>query len=338
MSGETSLESPYEGIEWERVEQIKGQFHTHTNRPKDSDGHSGSEDAHDIVDFYADAGFGAVTVGDHEPRGPPPLTWPWTALSSIEPTWEDRYPVGTHASAESGETTVDVVAVRGLELGRGGDPEDMVSLYSDLATSPSDENVPTLRAVADRDGIAWLAHPSRYGTADDWGERWWREALTTVDACLGFEIYNPGYDVADSVGIWDAALSDLLPERQVWAFAGDDLHAIDAGYPRAWQSILVEELTPSAVRSALESGATFAQIVTDGEEGSPPGIESIAVDHAEGVITIAATGDEEITWISDGSVVASGPTLAVEESHRPYLRAVVANDAGETSTQPITVR
>ena len=335
MTEPLTIASPYAGIDWRSTSRAKAQFHTHTNRPKDEDGHSGSEDAHDIVDFYAGNDFGVLTLGDHESRGPPPLTWPWTALTDIEPSWENRYPVGQHDEAGPSDTTVELIAIKGLELGRSGDPEDMVSLFSNLATSPSDDNLPTLQAVEERGGIAWLAHPSRYGTADEWGDRWWREALRSVEACLGFEIYNPGYDVDESVGIWDVALADLHPERQIWAFAGDDLHVIRDSYPRAWQTVLLEERTQSGVRTALEAGRTFASIVTDSDaDGEPPRIDAVIV--ANDTVRLETEADR-IEWISNGTVVGTGPELAVEGSHVPYVRATVTNAAGRTSIQPITV-
>ncbi len=333
-----TLKNPYETVDWTKTQQIRGQFHTHTNRPKDSDGHSGSHDAHEIVDFYETAGFGALTLGDHESRGPPPLTWPWTELTAIESTWENRIPIGSHTVAGPDDVTVDMVAVPGLELGRVRDPEDMVSLFSHLATSPSDDNVETLATVAERGGIAWLSHPSAYGTAEEWGERWWREAFTSIDACLGMEIFNPGYNADESVAIWDAALTDLLPERSVWGFAGDDLHTIGDAYPQAWQAIVVEEHAAKDVRMALEEGWTFPQHRIGADDGDdPPEIRKIEVDHETAVVHLDAAEVDEIVWISNGSVVGEGNAFEITPTHNPYVRGVVRNGAGETCTQPIAI-
>lgn len=69
-------------------------------------------------------------------------------------------------------------------------------------------------------------------------------------------------------------------------------------------------------------------------DGEPPRIDAVTVaNHVVGLETDA----DRIEWISNGSVVGTGPELAVGESNVPYVRATVTNTAGRTSIQPITV-
>ncbi len=291
--------NPYEGVDWQRTERHKANLHTHTTQ---SDGWMSPEV---VIDQYRQRGYTVLALTDHNR-----CTFPWQKFG------RDPADLG-------------MVAIAGNELSRHHHTGAWFVQYE----TPSSDLKANLAEVGDLGGLAVLYHPGRY----EFEAEWYVDLLRKYAHLIGMEVYNQGDRYPKDRQLWDAVLTELMPERPVWGFSNDDMHVL-LHLGRNWQVLLLPELTEQAVREAIVEGRFyFCRVTRDGEEA--PEIKAISTDAETGHIAIEATGADEIIWISRGEQVHSGPVFDPRQAPNAagYVRARLIGPNGSTYTQPFSL-
>ena len=331
--------NPYAHVDWDTYDHHRAALHVHTLQ---SDGYHMVDE---VVRAYHGAGFTILSITDHdnnapnlrvemgevpeEEASPYPLdpkpdgfphqpTWPWTDYGGPDP-------------AELG-----MVGIEGNELSLQHHANSYFNDYGAPATELSDEEqLRELRGVQERDGLMiwnhphWPARPPRQPVA------WYQNHFEQFDHLIGMEITNCGEaEEPYTEGLWDQLLARLMPERPVWGFGNDDMHALNNAR-ETYTVFPLGELTIEAVRDAMEQGqfyfhkANRTWDVREGEEAMSrfPVIERIAVDNEAGTITIEASNYDIIRWISAPESLE--PVADITESNAPHPLGRVVHE-GET--------
>ncbi len=346
----TPFINPYADVNWETYGRHKANLHTHTlqhrvredgaivfvngliqapdetilqkvqkghdrqNRHPDVDAAQGRRGGSDgsltptaKIDAYQSRGYTILALTDHDM-----VTWPWQDYGRDS-------------------TALGMLAVQGCEPSRH---HHMGSYFNDYNGSAGNVEE-SICAAGDRNGLAMLFHPGRYGESMDW----YVNLYEKYDHLIGMEVYNQGDRYPRDRALWDEVLTRLMPHRPVWGMANDDAHEL-GHVGRNWQVFLLPELTEAALRHAMRHGHSFFSYAQGGhprEGGDPaPVIEAIRVNEAEGQIAIEASGYERIEWISAGRVIAGGPVLDAK-GRQGYVRAELTGETGRTYTQPFFI-
>ena len=155
---------------------------------------------------------------------------------------------------------------------------------------------------------------------------------------------------------WDRLLTNLAPTgRNVYGTATSDAHSLDE-VGMGWIWAMMPSNTEENFRACLETGAFIAgsynlrnpeELVIWGEttgrafgdtwRADPDADEPMITDITarDGVITITAKNAEAVHWISDGKVIATGESIALQdcEGLGAYVRAEVWGPGGVLHTQ-----
>lgn len=336
---EWDIHNPYSGVDWNEDKQYKANFHTHTTM---SDGRVEPAKA---IDLYHSLGYDILAITDHDTRGQGndpdhperhKTVWPWQDLG------RDPGALG-------------MIAIEGNEV---SNTHHIVSLFNDYGDPEVECEHEVLREIADRDGLAILAHPGLY-RQDNWARRlrerdelwseekaptaWYVDLLSRHDHLVGFEVFIQGdRSEKDHFEIWDAVLTEVSAERSVWGFSNDDMHRSDDHLGYNWNIMLLPGLSKERVRRAMEDGNFLFVYSQDGHNGpAPPKISSIGVNTRKGTIRIDATDHERIDWISEGKVVHSGDAVNLSEIEKlgGYIRAMIhaPNSNTVVGTQPFRI-
>jgi hypothetical protein len=227
-------------------------------------------------------------------------------------------------------------------------------------------------------GICHINHPGRYTGGSNGNDeasiaasnnptnvKKYVDLLMTYPSCVGIEIINKIDNESKSERIlWDNILKQTMPEgRFVWGFSNDDSHHKDStGY--AWNVMLMPELNQVCTRAAMEKGAFYAvsrvsrldginrynpstgvQIPGAGDtstlyllEQPTPSISNIKVEG--NTITISGTNFNRIEWIADGTIIATGASINLNDHAdkiNSYVRAQLKSPTGIAFTQPFGV-
>lgn len=312
--------NPYEGVDWTAFTQHRANLHTHTT---ESDGDS-SPDV--VIDKYHEMGYTILAITDHNN-----CTWPWQ-------DWE-RDPAA-----------LGMVAIAGNEASRH---HHLNSFFVDYETDSTD-TVQTIEEVGAAGGLVLINHPGRYWDLTDEDEvpaaavAEYAGLLDTYDYIPGIEFVNSFNRYPHDRALWDALLAEMMPERPVWGFANDDLHFVGfAGL--AWNTFLLDSLSPETVRAAIEEGRFYSSSIRTflpADAVNIPVINAIEHDAQAGTITISAVSSgaplpaEACEWIANGEVVHVGPVL--DYANTPgignYVRAELAGSGGFTFTNPFGFR
>ena len=320
------ISSPYEGIDWGSVHQVKAALHNHTvntNTPigEWNDGVSGTVDSRIAV--YDQLGYGAVSITDHDY-----VSYPW-----------DQF----------GLTESPLIAIAGNELSKNAHMLSYFSTYFDQKGQGPSATAGMLQNIANaggRGGFLYIAHPSRSGGATR--DPAYDMQLLAYPQVRGLEVLNAGqFTNNHSEELWDTLLTDTMPGRPIWGTASDDSHSDSLStIGTGWTYLLLSEKTQSAAKEAMINGQTYFSSwrVEKGKDdnkqdpGVPaPTIEEIIVDQQTGVIELRARNAARIEWISsDGRVVAGGSRVNVNTTPgvSRYIRARLFGDGGQTMTQP----
>ncbi len=305
-----TIDNPYADIDWATIERHRANFHTHTT---ESDGR---ETPDQVIDRYHALHYRVLALTDHDTMGPEHTTWPWSRFN--------RDP------AELG-----MVAIEGNELSRHHHTGSYFSGYGDA--NVANEEV-ALERIGHHHGTAVLFHPGRYNKPIEWYVKMYR----THDHLVGFEVFNQRDRYPGDRAMWDQVLTELMPDRPVWAFSNDDMHQPKNHMGFSWNMMLLTELNEAAVRQAMETGRFYFVHCPQGPEGdSAPVIEKIDVDPQAGTITLQATGHDKIQWISRGKVIFEGPTLDLTATPEGmgYVRGELRREDGTfVGTQPFGLR
>ena len=320
------IENPYAAVDWEVFGQHKANLHTHTTV---SDGRM---NPHEVIDRYHALGYTVLALTDHNA-----VTYPWESLTDLVPSGPSKRRVanddlqsGDLAFENRDPAALGMVAIQGNEL---SSHHHMGSFLSDHNNTANEDA--SLAAIAAKDGLAMLYHPGRYGQSLEW----YLDLYRRHEHLFGLEIYNQGDRYPLDRELWDAILTELMPDRPVWGYSNDDMHTLGQ-LGRNWTLFLLPELSEAHVREALVNGHSFYVYVPRGHERpQPPRIRDIQVD--ADTIRLVASDYEEIVWISDGHVVHRGPVVSLGTTTNlgAYVRAELhGTDRSVTGTQPFGIR
>ncbi|MGN0569160.1 MAG: cohesin domain-containing protein, partial [Candidatus Fimenecus sp.] len=215
-------------------------------------------------------------------------------------------------------------------------------------------------------GICHINHPGRYtggrntsGTAGEEASnnpetiKKYTDLFMKYDAVVGMEIINKldGDSYSDRI-LWDNILKETMPEgRFVWGFSNDDTHST-AATGHSYNMMLLPSNNPENVRESMENGTFYASAKVAKREGytitdlsvindyQPPIITNIQVDNDEDTITIDGEHYNQVEWIADGKVIATGNTIDLNDHEgeiNSYVRAQLKGDEGISFTQPFGV-
>ena len=341
------LRTGYSSIDWDRIDHVRAQLHVHEPRnpidpdspthdpvdasgldaPKALDHHAPSPSL--LIDKYRNAGYGVLAITEHEHVTPDDqhtaassgTSWPWSR-------WD-------RSSRDS-----DMIGFEGAEL-RGSMAEidglhDIVSLDNSLAHGGRQPLLDVVNSIADRDGLAFLAHPTKYVEPSN-PRPYYDLFATAPQTLIGVEIINAFDRYPGGAELWDGLLTTFGGDRPIWGLANDDYHARPRPdepprFDVARTVLLVETLSPSAVHDALQTGRSYVQM--DGSDANAPPINRI--DVTADTIGISASAVDTITWIADGDVVEDGREIRVETLEtRNYVRAELQSGGAVTYTQPM---
>lgn len=327
------IQNPYRQVDWNTHQRCKANLHTHTTR---SDGRM---NPHSVVDGYHQLGYDVLAITDHNE-----VTFPWTAFSEMDAS------SSSHRRLEEGQLEVEelryenrnpgelnMLAIQGNELSKH---HHMGSYFTDH--NGTEEVEESLEATASKDGLVMFNHPGRYTNRDPglYNVEWYAGYFQRYDHLLGLEIYNQGDRYPNDRQLWDAVLSEMMPERPVWGYSNDDMHH-SSTLGRNWNVFLLPEISESWIRKGMREGRSFYVYAPSGHDGPPlPEIENIKVNKRKGLIELTCSGQDSVRWISDGKVVQRGSLFLLKENPgvSDYVRAEVFGP-GETitGTQPFGI-
>ncbi|MCL2300329.1 MAG: PHP domain-containing protein [Firmicutes bacterium] len=234
----------------------------------------------------------------------------------------------------------------------------------------SDYETP-VREVDKRGGLCVLNHVGRYtaqdekSTADAYEGLMGKYYVTKIQrllekypALLGIDVNSKSDgETRNDRKLWDKLLTNLAPSgRSVYGLATSDTHGlggIDTGF--IWA--LMPANTVENLKASLKTGAFFAashDIKNPGElaqwaeetgltlgsewkadrEADEPMVTKITVE--AGKITLETDNALAVHWVSDGKVVAKGPSIELSacEGLGAYVRAELFGNGGVLYTQP----
>lgn len=355
------ITSPYEQVDWDTYHQYKADFHAHSTNS------DGGELTNDMVEDHYQKGYDVLSMTDHNY-----LTSRWSEVAkgalSAEREAEIEAGVG-----RDGRGMIDIYNTDEQSV-----VDHINSFFAPFNNEEGATMASTIASVEKLGGITQINHPGRYTGGKNGGEagiaasnapatvKKYVDLFMAYDSCVGMEIINKidNESRCDRI-LWDNILQQTMPEgRFVWGFSNDDTHSIDAtGY--SYNMMLMPELNQESTRTAMETGAFYAvsrvsrmdginATLPNGKEmpGSgdastlylldqtAPSITNIQVDEKENAITVTGKDYDEVEWVADGKVIATGETLDLndhEEEVGSYVRAQLKSESGIAFTQPFGV-
>lgn len=321
-----TLVNPYEGIDWESINQYRANLHTHST---ESDGALPPET---VIDEYSNRNYDILSLTDHRT-----VTYPWQ-------NW-GRDPVA-----------LGMLDISGCEY---SNHNHLNGFFIEYTTNPHSE-VEALEEIAAQGGIAHLNHPGDYWSPDSAGNvpdaviqkyvAWFSQF--SPDVLMGMEVVNKTHLHPSDEDLWDALLEVMMPERPIWGFSNDDMHTLAIGPVRlievSWETFLADSLDAATIRNAMLNGIFYFS--TCGTRIDPytwdvnqvPKITDIVHDEIAGTLTISAVSggaplpESEYKWISMGEVVQVGRVLDYKNTDGVgnYVRAQLEGTGGTTFTNP----
>lgn len=341
--------NPYATVDWNSFGQYKADFHAHSI---ESDG--GNTPADMIEDHYA-KGFDILALTDHNFMN---TTWDRTDRpAGVEYLTSKRL---AEINAGTNRNGRGMVAVNNSdEQSKDDHLNTFWANFNNVDGATLEGNIAKTEELG---GISHLNHPGRYTGARtatlEQGERISKDPAIVgeyvklfdkYDSLVGMEIINKkdGDSVSDRI-LWDSILQETMDERNpVWGFSNDDTHSLGAtGF--SYNMMLMPENNEANIRQSMENGTFYAVAKVAKRElgagfvaqGPTPIIANIVVDQEENSITIKGANYNEIQWITDGEVIATGDSIDLnlyEDKIGSYIRAQLLGDGGISFTQPFGV-
>lgn len=350
-----TIDSPYASVDWDTYGQYKADFHAHSN---ESDG---SPQPYETIEEHYKKGYDILALTDHNVCN---TTW----NRKDDPTGKDReYLTDQRLSEITYGTDRDN---RGMVAIMNSDEQSVSDHLNTFFTPFNNEQGATLESniakTQELGGICHINHPGRYtggkntsGTAGEEASnnpetiKKYTDLFMKYDAVVGMEIINKldGDSYSDRI-LWDNILKETMPEgRFVWGFSNDDTHST-AATGHSYNMMLLPSNNPENVRESMENGTFYASAKVAKREGytitdlsvindyQPPIITNIQVDNDEDTITIDGEHYNQVEWIADGKVIATGNTIDLNDHEgeiNSYVRAQLKGDEGISFTQPFGV-
>ena len=335
--------NPYAAIDWETINQFKGNFHTHTTQSNDAaDGFTTAY----VVDKYHGAGYKILSLTDHDYN-----PYPWELFPQFMPGVQARDP-----------QTLGMLAVPGNELSKDNTNSwsertgGQFNHHNDFFTGRQGQEFASLQEsyayTYALGGMQIINHPGQYWNLGDTysetaknGPGWHANNFKTYPSLIGLEVYNQGNRRPNDRILWDQILERTMPQRPVYGYSCDDAHNNDQLF-KNYNFMLMEDLTTDELKDAMRKGETYFCYEPKGSgEAKAPRISAIHVDETAQTITIETDGfvqwiygtDKTSTAASStrSTVVGIGNTFCYKGFQGTYVRAFITNAYGETCTQPI---
>lgn len=362
-----TIDSPYKNVNWGTWKALKAALHTHTIA---SDGASNLDE---MVESHYSLGFDILAITDHmvNNRGwnTMPQTVPIMTLvkrernqgRAVSPLTQQRYQEILSGVGRGGRGMLDVPL--GVEL-NGAVPSNthvngfFVDYGQGLIGVDGDYETP-VRKNGELGGLTMLNHIGNFTQAWDKQDpdisrkpkyvNKFARLFLDYPSCFAMDI-NSGDDAHTPYDriLWDEVLQKTIPNgRNVFCVTFSDSHGTDQN-DRAFTVMMQPENTAEALRTCMESGAYFGvsrharyELGDDfNGEGPVPAVTRITVD--QGADTIALTGEncDDITWVSDGNIIAKGASIDLDDYADDlgcYVRAYLTGPGGICYTQAFVI-
>lgn len=352
------ITSPYETVDWDTWNQYKAQLHTHTLYS------DGTMDVKDVVEEYYARDYDILSISDH---GVVHKGWDKVPemldiigynqyINNLTPVSAERYKELTTGADRDGRPMLDVpfgIELNGLVV-RKNHINGFFADYGQGILGEEEDFETVIAGNSAAGGITFINHPGDFLAAnrDESRARNYNDLkvfidpLLKYDSCVGIEVFNcmDTADRADRI-IWDSILQYTIPQgKNVWGFSNDDSHYLDQiGITQ--ELMLMPELTNEALRTAMENGTFFACSTYARKEmgedfvgtGDYATIKYIDIDDDKDEISVVASNYDEIEWIADGEIIATGETINLREYSDEiscYVRFQIKNEGGIVLSQP----
>lgn len=293
------LNNPYAGVDWDTFERHRTCLHIHTT---ESDGDLTPAAT---IKKYLEAGYTILSIADHDTLGASAPTWPW-----------EKYDIDTEGHR--------VLPIQGNEISRRIHIGSYFINYGNPDIESADQ---ALEEIGELGGTSVLFHPGRYSV----GPTWYIERFRRFDHAVGLEVYNKMDRYPQDRVVYDIILSELMPERPVWAFANDDFHR-RAHFGGSFTIFLLppDGFDEATFRRAMETGQFLA--LHDPSRDASQMILPERVIVTDQSIRIETEADPSaVAWISHGFEVHRGKELPLTMNLGGYVRAEIEG-VGETRT------
>lgn len=338
VEGPTYLDlNPYADVNWDEDTHLLANLHTHTQHS------DGADTPGEVVDQYAEMGYGALAITDHDSHiTGNSIAYPWTEFSTLVSRWEDRNP-----------DNVGMIDIAGSEFSHH---HHIVGLFTEYMGSADEEELELMQNVIDddEDAVMFMAHPGRYwkkntdyDPSNTYSPEWYENLYETIpqDKLVGMEIFNTDDRYPDDRILWDKLLTEFMPDRPIWANADDDYHDEEIGWSKT-HHIMSDPSDKEEFRDTLINGEFYAHY-TRTAGGEAPKVDEIVIDEDMRTIEIKVDGDyERVRWYSGydeenntSNLVHIGETFEYADFENSYIRAEIIKDEGlfthaETVLQP----
>jgi histidinol phosphatase-like PHP family hydrolase len=359
--------SPYEDVNWDTWKALKAALHTHTIAS------DGAANLDEMAESHYALGYDILAITDHmvNNRGwnTVPQLVPIMTLAkkdrnegrTVTPLTDERYQEILAGVGRGGRGMLDVPL--GNEL-NGAVPSNthVNGLFADYGQGiigvDGDYTTP-VREVEKRGGITFLNHLGNFTKA--WDERnpdisrkpkfvnKFARIFLDYPSCVAMDI-NSGTDAHTGYDriLWDEVLQKTIPNgRNVSCITFSDSHGLDQN-DRAFTIMMQPENTVEALKACMETGAYFgisrnakAELGDSFEGVGPtPVVTRIKVDQSGDKITLTGTNYDNITWVSNGEIIATGETIALDAVSTDlgcYVRAYLTGPGGICYTQAFVI-
>ncbi len=362
-----TIDSPYKDVNWDTWKALKAALHTHTIAS------DGAANLDETVESHYALGFDILAITDHMVNNKGwntvPQLVPIMTLAkkdrnegrTVSPLTEARYREILTGVGRDGRGMLDVPL--GNEL-NGAVPSNthVNGLFADYGQGiigvDGDYTTP-VREVEKLGGVTFLNHIGNFTQA--WDKRdpdisrqpkyvnKFARIFLDYPSCIAMDINSgeDGHTPYDRI-LWDEVLQKTIPNgRNVSAITFSDSHGLDQN-DRAFTIMMQPENTVAALRTSMETGAFFgvsrharAELGDSFEGVGPtPVVTRINVDQAADKITLAGVNYDSITWVSNGEVIATGETIALDDVSGDlgcYVRAYLTGPGGICYTQAFVI-
>lgn len=348
------LINPYRNVNWEKDQQVKGNFHAHTT---ESDGcHYGG----DSIERYKEAGYGIHCITDHDIPFEWPEdwnvyreresgyinAWPWTKFEGTnlieypdvwyfppEPYQQQQNVFGRNP--ETGEA-YGILSLQGVEY---SNIHHINGFDVDYSGEPGNTVDNALDSVSAEGGLALMAHPGRY---DSYTDAWYLEKYDRHKRTLvGIEVYSKGDEgeLNPPRELWDRLLNSVAKQNwrtfqrsKIWGYSNDDTHRMNQMFLN-YNRMLLPELSVSALKRCMNEGRFYFSYEPEGNGSAlAPQINNIEVNG--NTITITTPDSDSIAWFINGVEAATGASYNFNLTTDFVIRATLENTHGVTLTQP----
>lgn len=312
FKNERHFVSPYEGINWRKINYYSGNFHTHTNLS------DGSFSPNEVVERYYQYSFDILSITDHDDLNDYKTSWPWSKIG-IDLPKENK-----------------ILAVEGSEISDVNNIGSFFSNYSGPASSVNE----ALEKIGLKKGLAIMFHPGRY----DETLEFYFDLYKKYPQLIGMEVFNRDNRYPHDLDLWDSLLNEIMPERSVWGFANDDMHDINKDFGFNRNLFPLEKLTLENLRSAMEKGEFFFFRPT--AVGGSPDFYFKSIKTTRGDIKLEIAGNHQKTeWFSYNpqtkktEVIGTGDSIKINNipEYSNFVRFVITSGSGQLYSQPFEV-